>query len=80
MREKELFLPRQKRFRGSDDRAQRCRHLKTDQDKDGAPDSEMTFAPRAKKTARRVDQAQAETDAYYPKEQMKRAHESDGVG
>jgi len=80
MREKELFLGRQKRFRGSNDRAQRRCHLKTDHDKDEAPDSEMTFAPRAKKTARRVDQTQAETDAYYPKEQMKRAHESDGVG
>ena len=80
MREKELFLRRQKRFRRSNDRAQRRCHLKTDQDKDDAPDSEMTFAPRAKKTARRVHQTQAETDADHPKEQMQRAHESDGVG
>jgi len=79
MREKELFLGRQKRFRGSNDRAQRRCHLKTDQDKDEAPDSEMTFAPRAKKTARRVDQTQAETDADHPKEQVQRAHESDWV-
>src|SRR4029077_12496099 len=49
VRQKELFLRRQKRFRGSNDRAQSCRHLKTDQDKDDAPDSEMTFAPRARK-------------------------------
>ena len=77
MREKELSLRRQKRFRRSNDRAQSCRHLKTDQDKDEAPDSEMTFAPRAKKTARRVDQTQAETDADHPKEQVQRAHESD---
>ena len=80
VRQKELFLRWQKRFRRSNDRAQSCRHLKTDQDKDDAPNSKMTFAPRAKETARRVDQTQAETDAYYPKEQMKRAHESDGVG
>ena len=77
MREKELFLCRQKRFRGSNDRAQRRRHLKTDQDKDDAPDSEMTFAQRAKKTAHRVDQTQAETDTDHPKEQMQCAHESD---
>src|SRR5439155_13653200 len=44
MGEKELFLCRQKCFRRSNDRAQRRRHLKTDQDKDEAPDSEMTFA------------------------------------
>ena len=56
MREKELFLRRQKRFRRSNDRAQRRRHLKTDQDKDDAPDSEMTLAPCAKKTAHRVNQ------------------------
>ncbi|HEY0550276.1 MAG TPA: hypothetical protein VGF13_11800, partial [Verrucomicrobiae bacterium] len=62
MREKELFLGRQKRFRGSNDRAQSCRHLKTDQDKDDAPNSEMTSAARAKKTGRRVDQTQAGTD------------------
>ena len=80
VRQKELFLCRQKRFRGSNDRAQRRCHLKTDQDKDEAPDSEMTFAPRAKKTARRVDQTQAETDADHSKEQVQRAHESDGVG
>ena len=55
MRQKELFLRRQKCFRGSNDRAQRRRHLKTDQDKDDAPDSEMTFAPRAKEAGRRVD-------------------------
>ena len=67
MREKELFLCRQKRFRGSNHRAQGCRHLKTDQDKDEAPNSEMTSAPRAKKTGRRVDQTQAETDADHPK-------------
>ena len=79
MREKELSLRRQKRFRRSNDRAQSCRHLKTDQDKDDAPNSKITFAARAKETAHRVDQTQAETDAYYPKEQMKRAHESDGV-
>src|SRR6267154_3940849 len=54
MRQKELFLRRQKRFRGSNDRAQRRCHLKTDQDKDEAPDSEMTFAARAKETAHRV--------------------------
>ena len=77
MREKEFFLRRQKRFRWSDDRAQRRRHLKTDQDKDHAPDSEMTFAPRAKETARRVDQTQTEADADQPKEQVQRAHESD---
>ena len=40
MREKELFLRRQKRFRGSNDRAQGRRHLKTDQDKDDAPNQE----------------------------------------
>ena len=80
MRQKELFLGRQKRSRRSNDRAQSCRHLKTNQDKDDAPNSEMTFAPRAKKTARRVDQTQAETDADHPKEQVQRAHESDGVG
>ena len=56
MREKKLFLRRQKRFRGSDDRAQRRRHLKTDQDKDEAPDSEMTPAPCAEEPPRRVDQ------------------------
>ena len=77
MRQKELFLGRQKRFRGSNDRAQRCRRLKTDQDKDDAPNSEMTSTPRAKKTAHRVDQTQAETDADHPKEQVQRAHESD---
>ena len=77
MREKELFLRRQERFRGRNDRAQRRRHLKTDQDENDAPDSEMTFAPRAKKTARRVDQTQAETDADQPKDQVQRAHESD---
>ena len=80
MREKELFLCRQKRFRGSNDRAQRRCHLKTDQDKDDAPNSKMTFAVRAKETAHRVNQTQAETDADHPKEQMQRAHESDGVG
>ena len=80
VRQKELFLRWQKRFRRSNDRAQSCRHLKTDQDKDDAPNSEMTFAPRAKKTARRVDQTQAETDADHSKEQVQRAHESDGVG
>ena len=79
MREKELFLCRQKRFRGRNDRTQRRCHLKTDQDKNEAPDSEMTFAPRAKKTARRIDQTQAETDADHPKEQVQRAHESDRV-
>jgi len=77
MREKELFLRRQKRFRGNNDRTQRCRHLKTDQDKNDAPDSEMTLAARAKKTAHRVNQTQAETDADHPKEQMQRAHEGD---
>ena len=77
MREKELFLRRQKRFRGNNDRTQRCRHLKTDQDKDDAPDSEMTFAARAKETAHRVNQTQAETDADHPKEQVQRAHKSD---
>ena len=77
MREKELFLRWQKRFRRSNDRAQSCRHLKTNQDKDDAPDSEMTFAARAKETAHRVNQTQAETDADHPKEQVQRAHESD---
>ena len=57
MRQKELFLRRQKCFRGANDRAQRRRHLKTDQDKDDAPDSEMTFASRAKEAGRRVDKA-----------------------
>ena len=57
MRQKELFLRRQKCFRGSNDRTQRRRHLKTDQDKDDAPDSEMTFAPRTKEAGRRVDKA-----------------------
>ena len=80
VRQKELFLRWQKRFRRSNDRAQSCRHLKTDQDKDDAPNSKMTFAARAKETARRVDQTQAETDADHPKEQVQRAHESDGVG
>src|SRR5712671_1664439 len=77
MREKELSLRRQKRFRRSNDRAQRRCHLKTDQDKDDAPNSKMTFAPRAKETAHRVNQTQAETDADHPKEQMQRAHERD---
>lgn len=77
MREKELFLCWQKRFRGRNDRAQRRCHLKTDQDKDEAPDSEMTFASRAKKTVRRIDQTQAKTDTDDPKEQVQRAHESD---
>ena len=77
MREKELFLRRQERFRGRNDRAQRRRHLKTDQDKDNAPNSEMTFAISTKEAARRVDQTQAETDTDHPKEQMQCAHESD---
>ena len=77
MREKEFFLRGQKRSRRSNDRAQSCRRLKTDQDKDDAPNSEITSAPRAKKTGRRVDQTQAETDADHPKEQVQRAHESD---
>ena len=77
MREKEFFLRGQKRSRRSNDRAQSCRHLKTDQDKDDAPNSEITSAPRAKKTGRRVDQTQAETDADHPKEQVQRAHEGD---
>ena len=80
MREKELFLRRQERFRGRNDRAQRRRHLKTNQDENEAPDSEMTFALCAKEAAHRVDQAQAETDADYPKKQMQRAHEDEGVG
>jgi len=74
------FSPRQERFRGRNDRAQRRRHLKTNQDENEAPDSEMTFALCAKEAAHRVDQAQAETDADHPKEQMQRPHESDGVG
>ena len=57
MREKELFLRRQKCFRRSNDRTQRRRHLKTDQNKDNTPDSEMTFASRAKEARRRVDKA-----------------------
>ena len=77
VRQKELFLRWQKRFRRSNDRAQSCRHLKTDQDKDDAPNSKMTFAARAKETAHRVNQAQAETDADHPKEQMQRSHERD---
>ena len=77
VRQKELFLRWQKRFRRSNDRAQSCRHLKTDQDKNDAPNSKMTFAARAKETAHRVNQAQAETDADHPKEQMQRAHERD---
>ena len=77
VRQKELFLCRQKRFRGSNDRAQRRCLLKTDQDNNEAPDSEMTFALRAKKTARRIDQTQAETNTNHPKEQVQRAHESD---
>ena len=80
MREKELSLRRQKCFRRTDDRAQRRRHLKTDQDKDDAPNSKMTFAARAKKAAHRVNQTQAETDADQPKEQVQRTHESDRVG
>jgi biopolymer transport protein ExbB/TolQ len=77
VRQKELFLRWQKRFRRSNDRAQSCRHLKTDQDKDNAPNSKMTFAARAKETAHRVNQTQAETDADHPKEQVQRAHKSD---
>src|ERR1700745_278914 len=77
VRQKELFLGRQKGFRGSNDRAQRRCHLKTDQDKDEAPDSKMTFAARAKETAHRVNQTQAETDADHPKDQMQSAHERD---
>ena len=77
VRQKELFLRWQKRFRRSNDRAQSCCHLKTDQDKDDAPNSKMTFAARAKETAHRVNQAQAETDADHPKEQMQRAQERD---
>ena len=56
MREEELFLSWQKGFRRSDDGSQRCRHLKTDEDENDAPYSEISFASSTEKPAGRIDQ------------------------
>ena len=53
--EKELLFRWQERFRRSNDRPQRRRHLKTDEDENDAPYSEMPSASSTKKAAHRVD-------------------------
>src|SRR5205085_1300172 len=79
IRQKKFLFRWQKCFRSSDDGPQRRRHLKTDEDENEAPYSEMPSARSTEKPAHRSDQPQTETDADYPKKQMQRARENDRV-